>query len=136
VIPLLLLQIPKSEVIQVDQKLMVFVIAGVFLLIVVPGAVNIIHLVVQIFTNLRRKPPLSEELLTLKMEVAKTFATKHDLAEVNNRFDAAFVRVHAELRDSLTEINQKVEDLSKSVNNSTAGIERALGRLEGMIKKG
>jgi hypothetical protein len=110
---------------------------------------------VNIWDKFRRKPPLAEELLILKAEFAKSFATKEEFKEMlvlkselaksfatkeefhslesSIREDVRLLR--DERRVSVARLHDKIEKECQSIRNTLStelvALNRSLGRVEG-----
>lgn len=95
----------------------------------------LVNYVISIVRGFRRDPPLPEEL-------AKSYATKHEIAELKQEIREERQRVDAILKQQFDLIRKLSEDtfekfsvLMNSLKEWQLGVERMIGRIEGKVDK-
>lgn len=84
----------------------------------------LVNYVISIVRGFRRDPPLPEEL-------AKSYATKHEIAELKDELQAERHRVDGILRQQF----DLLRELTEKTNQWQLGVERMIGRIEGKVDK-
>jgi len=104
------------------------------LIIVLTGVGNLASL----FANLRRKPPVSEELykdyLPTRDHDRQCSAVKNRLDSLDNHNSETHVEIFNLIREERTWATQQIERVQAVTQADFKTLERGLGRVEGMLK--
>ena len=130
---------------QDNMSYLILIGAAVVALAALAALVNYVISIVRGFKEMHRadnpprNPPLPEEL-------AKSYATKHDLAnevaelkqeikDERSRIDGILKQQFDLIRGLTADSNERFTRLESSINEWQRGIERMIGRIEGKVEK-
>lgn len=87
-----------------------------------------------IWDKTRKKPSSGEELASYRQEVSRTFASKQELNDAEDRLSKLIETAQHDRRESLKQVETQVFELRKTMDQGFAEVRRALGRVEGILE--